>query len=89
MIFDFSNKTVLITGAARGIGYTIAENFCKFGAYVVIVDINEQKGNEAVKKLVAQGYKCSYKLLDLNEFDKLEKFINDNFIIFILSIKIK
>ena len=77
MIFDFSNKIVLITGAARGIGYTIAENFCKFGAYVVIADINEQKGNEAVKKLVAQGYKCSYKLLDLNEFDKLEKFINE------------
>jgi 3-oxoacyl-[acyl-carrier protein] reductase len=77
MIFDFSNKIVLITGAARGIGYTIAENFCKFGAYVIIADINEQKGNETVQKLIKRGYKCSYKFLDLNDFGVLDKFIDE------------
>jgi NAD(P)-dependent dehydrogenase (short-subunit alcohol dehydrogenase family) len=77
MIFDFSNKTVLITGAARGIGFTIAENFCKFGAHVVIADINKQKGNESVQKLIKRGYKCSFKFLDLNDFDVFDVIIDD------------
>ena len=77
MIFDFSYKTVLITGAARGIGFTIAENFCKFGAHVVIADINKQKGNESVQKLIKRGYKCSYKFLDLNDFGVFDEFIDE------------
>jgi 3-oxoacyl-[acyl-carrier protein] reductase len=38
--FDFSGKTVLITGAARGIGLTAARRFAAAGADVFMVDID-------------------------------------------------
>lgn len=37
----FENKHVLITGAARGIGFEIAVQFAKEGAVLSILDINE------------------------------------------------
>ena len=39
----FQNKTVLITGAAVGIGRACAVQFAKNGANVVLVDINQEK----------------------------------------------
>jgi len=47
---NFENKTVIVTGSARGIGRTIAEYFAKHKANVVISDIDEA----AVKKVVAE-----------------------------------
>lgn len=38
---DFSGKTVIVTGSARGIGRAIAERFSRAGARVVISDIDE------------------------------------------------
>ena len=38
-MFDFRNKTVVVTGGARGIGKCIADEFSKAGATVCIIDI--------------------------------------------------
>ncbi|MGG1214929.1 3-hydroxybutyrate dehydrogenase [Micromonospora provocatoris] len=43
-------KTVFITGAARGIGLSIAQAFAEQGANVVISDMNEQRLAEAVEQ---------------------------------------
>lgn len=43
---DFSGKTVLITGAAQGIGYACAQAFASHGATVCMADIN----GDAVKR---------------------------------------
>ena len=48
----FEGKTVLVTGAGRGLGYTIAEEFAKEGANLVLVDLNEDGLIEA-KALVS------------------------------------
>ncbi|MBD3401631.1 SDR family NAD(P)-dependent oxidoreductase, partial [candidate division GN15 bacterium] len=40
-LVDFSDKAVIITGSARGIGRTIAERFAAGGAKVVICDLDE------------------------------------------------
>lgn len=39
MTFDFTGKSVLVTGAAHGFGRSIARNFAKCGAQVTVCDI--------------------------------------------------
>lgn len=48
---DFEGKTVIVTGAAGGLGYGIAEEFLKQGAYVFICDVNERALDVASSKL--------------------------------------
>lgn len=50
-----SGKTALITGAASGIGAAIAAAFAAEGAYVVISDINVEKGEAAARSLGDKG----------------------------------
>ncbi|KPJ12398.1 Alcohol dehydrogenase [Papilio machaon] len=79
MARELQNKTIVITGGAMGIGYAIAENFLQKNPRVVIIlDINENLGNEAINKLAvkygknkAVFYKCDV-TIDLEIiFDKI------------------
>ena len=38
-MFDFKNKSVIVTGGARGIGHAIVQAFAEAGAKVVIADL--------------------------------------------------
>lgn len=48
---DFANKTVVVTGSARGIGRVIAEQFARLNANVVISDLDEETMERAVGKI--------------------------------------
>ncbi|MFJ7827128.1 3-hydroxybutyrate dehydrogenase [Psychrobacillus sp. NPDC096623] len=54
------DKVLLITGAAQGIGFEVAQEFYKAGAKVVLTDINEEKVKDAAKLLGDNvlGIKC-------------------------------
>jgi NAD(P)-dependent dehydrogenase (short-subunit alcohol dehydrogenase family) len=47
----FNDKTVLVTGAASGIGLAAARRFLDEGARVVMLDIDGDKLEEAAAKL--------------------------------------
>lgn len=52
--FDVSGKRVVVTGAARGIGYAVAKAFASAGADVVILDVSERV-EEAAKALAREA----------------------------------
>lgn len=55
MLDDFDGKTVIITGAARGIGRGITEKLGGEGASVVIADVNETGMRETASELREAG----------------------------------
>lgn len=52
---DFSNKTVIITGAGNGIGKGIALHYAEKGANVVLADIDEKAGTQTAARIKEQG----------------------------------
>ena len=54
---DFKGKNVMITGATRGIGYALAEEFAKAGANLAVCGTSETALKEAAEKLSAFGGK--------------------------------
>lgn len=48
---DFKDKIIVVTGAARGIGLCIAENFIRKGGKIVLCDLDEKAVAQAAEKL--------------------------------------
>jgi 3-oxoacyl-[acyl-carrier protein] reductase len=69
--FDFANKTVVVTGASRGIGRGIASAFAQCGAKVaVLYQSNDEAAQKAVSELAGSGHKL-YKL-DVSQIESVE-----------------
>jgi len=62
----FTKKVVVVTGAARGIGKTIAQTFGNEGATVIICDINKKDGKKALSQFTKQGITAGFLPLDLS-----------------------
>jgi len=45
MKFDFSGKTILVTGATRGIGKQIADDLFELGASLILTGTNKHEIN--------------------------------------------
>lgn len=76
--FDFSDKSVVITGASSGIGWQTTLEFCRRGASVVAVGRNAERCEQAQQRILAEvpDAKVHYLLADLsrqNEVRRLAK----------------
>lgn len=67
--FSLEGKTILVTGAASGIGRATAIQCSEMGAKVIMMDLNEQ-GLKETKGLLSRE-DAEYRALDLTELDKL------------------
>ena len=62
---SFDGKVALVTGAASGIGHTVARRFAREGARVVVSDLNEEGGRHTVEVISAHGGEAIFVPVDV------------------------
>lgn len=70
---EFKNKTVIITGGAKGIGEASAIGFAENGANVVIVDTDDIAGNAVVEKIQASGGNAIFVQADVSDSSQVQE----------------
>ena len=65
------DMTCVVTGAAKSIGYGVAERYCSLGAKVALIDINPAV-TESAEKLRAQGYEAAAYVLDITNSEAVK-----------------
>jgi 3-oxoacyl-[acyl-carrier protein] reductase len=70
------DKTVIVTGAAKGIGAAVAVAFAEKGANVVI-NYRNTSPDDTVSKIEATGAKCLTVQADVSKFDEAKKLIDE------------
>lgn len=86
MSFDFNSRVIFITGASRGIGKALAEQFAAYGAKLALVsttaiDRNEI-GDKNAKILLLQGDVANYDFVKkavqktIQEYNKIDVLVN-------------
>lgn len=71
LTFDFTGQTVIVTGAARGIGFEIGRLFRDAGAEVVLVDFDKVALDEATENLSCHGA-----LADVSDSDSVQSVVD-------------
>ena len=66
-MFDFTGKTVLVTGGAQGIGKEVVRGVVNGGGHAVILDLNEEKAKATAEELG----NCSVYKIDLGDKDNI------------------
>ncbi len=66
-LFNLEGKVAVITGAAMGIGYGIAQRFHEAGAHVIIADIDEEVGSQKAEALTTSETRCVFVKTDVSD----------------------
>lgn len=75
--FNFTNKSAVVTGGARGIGLEIAQQFLKSGANVSVWEFSEEAIQSATHSLASFGSKVHFQKVDVSNFADCEKAATD------------
>ena len=75
---DFVGKTAVITGAASGIGYALAEKFANEGMNIVLADIEQDALDIAVKKVSNIGVESFGINIDVMHKDSVDYLFNES-----------
>lgn len=68
----FTDKVVVITGGATGIGFSFAKAFGKEGAKIILAGRREDRLQQACAELEAQGTESTYKVCDTSDSSQVE-----------------
>lgn len=75
-LFDISGKKAIVTGATRGLGYSMAEGFLEAGCEVAIVGSTD-KVFDVAKEFCDRGFKCFGVRADLSKREQVYTCFNE------------
>lgn len=73
----FRDKTAIVTGGASGIGKGLCEELGKYGAHVVVADINEEEARNVAASLKASGGRAEAVKLDVTNEEDVRGLIDE------------
>ena len=73
---DFKDKTALITGAATGIGRSLAVALAREGADLALLDIDQENGLATAELVRKEGRRAEFYQADASQRESLEKAID-------------
>ena len=68
-LFDLQGKTILVTGASRGIGFSMAEALAQHGAKVILNSRDGSALKQKVEKLKEAGWDADYVVFDVTKIE--------------------
>ena len=72
MLTSVKGKSVVVTGASKGIGKGIAQVFASKGAKVLVVARNADAGNRTVEEITATGGTAAFFQGDVSSWDSMQ-----------------
>lgn len=76
-MFNFSNRTAIVTGAGQGIGFTICRKLAAAGASVVLNDVDPALCTQAAEAIRAEGGKCLSYPGDASDVNFIRQMVTD------------
>lgn len=77
MDLGLAGKRIIVSGASRGIGRTIAETFIREGAHVGICARGETELAQTATELASGGAKVFFRAFDVRDPDEVALFVDD------------
>ena len=76
-LFDLSGEIAIVTGGASGIGKGISQGLACFGAKVIILDIDQKKGQETLAEFKKENERIYFKKVNLLDSGQVNESIQD------------
>jgi 2-deoxy-D-gluconate 3-dehydrogenase len=74
-LLDLTNKTAIVTGGAKGIGWGISYRLAEAGAKVLIADMDDVSANAAAEDLRSKGWAVEAIKIDVSSDEEIKRMI--------------
>ncbi|MFY8026006.1 MAG: SDR family oxidoreductase [Sediminibacterium sp.] len=76
MNWDLKNKTAIVTGGTKGIGWSIANEFLQLGAHVIVIARSKVDMTSRIAEWNSRGFNVKGIVADITAYDTYDSILN-------------